>query len=145
MPRSQGATNNSPSPSLSYWSVDISICEKLGKKKRETAYDLLTNLPTADSFTSSPQIHNSRFSRLGPVFFFPGSGALLTMKSMMTFMNQSLKAICRQVCLRWWKIETQVVEGCGVMPYPYPFPISIYTYMIVYVYDYIVCKGIKDE
>lgn len=25
--------------------------------------------------------------------------ALLTIKSMMTFMNQSLKAICRQVCL----------------------------------------------
>lgn len=106
----QGATNSSPSvhhfPTLL---AEISNCffSKLEKHPQETGncwkltvWKFQTNLPSKQKFLYNFQVHQ---------------GALLTMKSMMTFMNQSLNAICRHVCLRWffgdfWRDK----PGCGL-------------------------------
>lgn len=112
-------------PSLSYfigWNFKLFFFPKLEKHPRETGncwkltVCFQTNLPSKQKFLYNFQVHQ---------------GALLTMKSMMTFMNQSLNAICRHVCLRWvtWRffltrqtrLQYWLVFWCR-LPYPYPYP-----------------------
>ena len=93
-PRRNKQQSIGPSPFLLYWlKFQTVFFSKLEKNPRETR-----NCWKLTCVFSNK--HLPRKTEIPNNFFQVHQGALLTMKSMMTFMNQSLNAICRHVCLR---------------------------------------------